>query len=524
MRSYYAHLETLTSSQAAIPPRPVFRSSAIFPVFHTSWGSSRILFMGYWILKRNIREIAAIVTLRDNQGANLARHFFSVTEAKSYRIETAGMLKISKFADEREFFGSMEIEFFSSQNFVFPFPATVLNYYSPKFCTVVHTAQRIYNDFEDMTKNSQTKVPEAGFNIYANDDIEPFLGLINGIFPEKDSVLQLKFINHRQQILTTNIELQNLNPYETKWIYPARSCNLRDFLDNHPGTCKANFHVNWIFPRLVVGNFHRNIPAVAITHTYYDCSSAESDSDYWKSHNSEFHPATLMVPVCVANNHFTNVYFYPIYSPSSFTIDLEFYNEKGLLLGIQKNALNISSGDSQFTCLPLMIFYQKFKIPNDCGVRIVARAGDSTQFPTRIKLGLDIGIQGFQTPCNICTNLQLYNPALANKANSFRWTPILADSETATLWIMNSSPAINYQLSAHFDITFFREEDNNILTRCLNIPPNGFFVLKIQDDLELKRFFNNQIGWATIVTSNPYISAFYFAESSSGIVGGDHCF
>lgn len=527
MRSYYEHLETAALLKDSISSKPVFRSSAIFPVMQTSWGSSRILFMGYWILKRNIREVAALVTLRNNDGTIIARRSFSINEAKTFRIEAADLLKMGNFVDGSEFFGSMEIEFFSTQNLVFPFPAVVINYYGPKFSTVVHTAQRIYNDFEDMKKNSQTDVPESGFNIYANNDKEPFLGVINGPLMMKNSLMRLEFFNDKQQTLKWDVNLGEVNPYETKWIYPVRFVSeLKQFLDHQPGTCKVHFHVNWIFPRLLVGNLHHNIPAMTVTHTYYDCSLAESDSDYWKAAHPHFYLSSLMVPACIANDHFTNIYFYPIYSPSHFTIDIEIYDHQGLLLATRKNAVTISSQNPQFHRIPLRSLYNDFGIPDTLngGARLIARPIGSARFPARIKLGLDIGIQGFNLPCNICTNLQPYNPSLENKLSSFRWAPILADNDSATIWIMNSSPAIHFERSASIEMTFFREADATTLKRHMTLPANGFVILSIHEDIELKEFFKGQIGWMTLVTSNPYTTVYYFAENSSGVVGGDHGF
>lgn len=526
MRSYYAHLETTNSTNATIPSKPVFRSSAIFPVMHNSLASSRILFMGYWMLKRNINEIATVITLRNNQGTLLARQTFSIIEAKTFRIEVGDLLNISKNVDTENFFGSLEVEFFSTQNLFFSFPAVVINYYGPKFSTVVHTAQRIYNDFEDMSKNNQTNVPESGFNIYADDEKEVFLGIINGIIPVKNSLLKFTFFNHKQEVLEGQIDLGEVNPYETKWIYPARSFELKKFLNGQPGTCKVTFNVNWIFPRLLAGNIHYNIPAVTITHTYYDCSLADSKSDYWEASNVEYYRSTLMIPASVANNHFTNVYFYPIYSPSHFLIDAEIYDCDGLLLATKKNALRISSETPQFHTISVRDLYRECQLSEtfNGGLRLIAHSEDHSHFPARIKLGLDIGIQGHQTPCNICTNLQPYNPALETKTSSFRWVPILVDNHSATVWIMNSSPAIYYNRSATVDMTFYRESDTATIMRTILIRPNGFIILQIDEDLELQGFFKGQIGWMTAITSNPYTTVYYFSENVSGVVGGDHGF
>lgn len=527
MRSYYEHLQTtMAPPKNAISPKPVFRSSAIFPVMQQQGISSRILFMGYWILKRSIHEISAVITLRGAAGKVLARNNFLIKDAKTFRVELADQLETCGYPRNSEFTGSLEIEFFSTQNLVFPFPAVVVNYYGPHFSTVVHTAQRTYNDFDDMTKNSQTEVPESGFNIYADEEREPFIGLINGAIPVENGSIQMLFFNSKHENMVCHLNLGKLEPYETKLIYPARSFDLKSFLQDQPGTGKIRFHVNWIFPRLLVGNIHHSIPAVTITHTYYDCSKADADSDYWRTSDPAWYPAALMVPAAIANGHFTNVYFYPIYSPSNFVIDVEIFNAGGNLLASKRNALKIASSDPQFYHIPLRSLCKDFNIPDieDYSARIIARPLNNAQLPSRIKLGLDIGIRGLQTPCNICTNLQPFNPALETKPSSFRWAPILADQPSATVWIMNSSPAIHNQRSAAIDMTFFHESDSATLKRTLILAPDAFTIIHINEDPELKSFFNGTIGWMTAITSNPYTSIYYFAESASGVTGGDHGF
>jgi hypothetical protein len=488
--------------------------------------SSRILFMGYWMLKRNIHELACIVTLRTSTGTVISRSNMMITEAKSYVVELADQLQLGGLSPDSEFFGSMEIEFFSVHNLVFPFPAVVINYYGPKFCTVVHSAQRTYNDFEDMARNSETNVPESGFNIYADGEREPFISLINGPLGLKASSMQLHFVNHAQKVFQKEIAIKPLAPYETSFIYPARVYPLEKFLDGHPGAGKIKFHVNWIFPRLLVGNLHKDIPAVTITHTYYDCSQACADSDYWQSVQEGWYPASLMIPVIVSGNHFTNIYFYTIYSPSTFSIDLEIYNSQGNLLGTKKDAALVEAPLENYHCLKLKEICQELNIATDkeLGARIIARPVNDSRLPARIKIGIDVGIEGFQTPCNICANLHPFNPALENKPLSFRWSPILADQPRSFFWMMNSSPAIDYKRWTDVNLTFFRENDGETIKRTLTLGPQCFFSIAPDQDAELKAFFQGSVGWVTAVTTSPYSTCYYFAENNSGVVGGDHGF
>ena len=528
MRSYYAHLTTTEPAAPAnsIIPRPVMRTSAIFPVIQQAAISSRILFMGYWILKRNIHEITTIVTLRTVQGKIIARTSFSIQEAKTFRIELADQLELAGLNRNSDFLGSLEVEFFSTQNFLFPYPAAVINYYGPQFSTVVHTAQRIYNDFEDMIKNTQTTVPESGFNIYVDSDKEPFISLINGCVKTPKRTMRMFFINHAGQSMEYSHPLGEMNPYETTWIYPARHCNLKKFLNGMPGTAKVSFEVNWIFPRLVVGNIQNKLPALTITHSYYDCSEATADSDYWRAEEVGWHAAALMLPGAVSHHHFTNIYFYPIYSPSKFSVDIEIYSDRGALLGSKKEVALIGKAELKIHCIDLKAICAELGInfTHDCALRLVIKNQKKGKIPARIKIGFDVGAGNINTPCNICTNLQPFNPSLENKPTSFRWSPVLADQPKATLWIMNSSPAINYNRSAKISLTFFRESDTKVLTREIELPPHGFSIIRIPEDKELKSFFQGKIGWMTATTTNPYTTTYYFAENPSGVVGGDHGF
>lgn len=527
MRSYYEHLETaMGAASAQVPPHPILRSSAIFPVFQREGIHSRILFMGYWILKRNIKEILAVINLRSDKGKLIGRRSFTITEAKTYTIELANELLNAGIPEDIEFIGSLEIEFYSTVNLVFPYPATVINYYGPKFSTVVHTAQRVFNDVEDMLRNTQTEVPESGFNIYADKHREPFISLINGPQAVENEFLTLEIFNTHGQSLTHQIQLGHLAPYETRIVNPATEIDLEKFLDGKVGAVKAYFHLNWIFPRLVVGNIQKDLPALTITHSYYDCTKATAVSDYWRPEEDPWYPASLMVPLLARNQRFTNIYFYPIYSPSKFVIDVEIYDAAGTLLGTHKNRLSIISPENTFHKIDLKALCAEMNISTDypLGARIIARTTTGSHFPARVKLGLDIGGNAQQMPCNICTNLQPFNPPLDKKPSTFRWGPVLSDQPGAMVWVMNSGPAKKYDREAEILMTYFRSQDNTTVERIFKLAPNGFRAIFPNEDPELRSFLEGTIGWYTLTSSNPYTTTYYFDENPSGIIGGDHGF
>lgn len=522
MRSYWSHLQSLTpQSNREIPSKPIYRASAIFPVFELPGISSRLLFMGYWMLKRNIQEIGQVVTLRSQEGVELYRATEQITSPKCYRIELQDLLKPLDIKEP--FTGSLEIEFYASTPMVFPFPAVVINYWGPNFSSVVHTAQRVYNDYDDKRKNSETNVPESGFNIYADEDHEPFISLINGCEPVENSIASFEFYNAQGEVLEHKWKLGRLAPYETQIIYPSRDIDLQTFLQKKPGSAKVHFQLNWVFPRLLVGNFQKSKQAAVITHTYYDCSDAKKESDYWLPCQPKWHAASLMIPVITKEESFTNIYLYPIYSPSKFSIAIEFFDNQGKLLG-KTEKVEIST--QEFKCLKLKELAEELGIAEQksLGARIIADPTESDQIPARIKVAFDIGTKKQMLPCNICTNLQPFNPPLETKPKTFRWLPLLADYPGASVWIMNSSPEVEYQKQDQIEITFYRESDEKTIKRKLTLPPHGFFTIRPEEDKEVKTFLESTVGWMTAVSTNPYITTYYFVEHPSGIVGGDHGF
>ena len=517
MRSYYAHLQ-----QTVIQPdkRPIFRSSAIFPVMQQDGLSCRLIFLGYWFLKRHIQELTTVITLRSMNGEVLNRSTLSIIEPKAYTIELKDHLKFAGLPENESFSGSLEVEFHSTKNLIFPYPAVSINYYGPEFSSAVHTAQRVYNDYEDMRTTSQSEVPESGFNIYADDDREPWISLINGAEETPDTHMDMVFFNRDGESIEHRFELGTLAPYETRFLYPAREVDLKAFLKGQVGTVKLRFHLNWIFPRLLIGNLQHSNSAVVVTHSYYDCTEAVSNSDYWLPAEKSWYPASLMLPGHLAGSAYTNLYFYPIYSPSTLFLDIELYNSQGKLLKRVENALTIRSPLEHFERIAVKELLQNEE--PDTGIRVIARTPEGERIPARIKLAFDIGQTSEQLPCNICTNLQPFNPELEEKLHSFRWAPILADQKGASAWIMNSSPAIHYKKTAKVHITFYRERDTQTLERDLEIPPHGFIVIRPEQDPELEAFFEKRTGWFTLTTQNPYIVSYYLVEHPSGVVGGDH--
>ena len=140
----------------------VNRSSAIFPFIITRQIKPKIFFLGYWLIKRNIKDIKIFYTLRDNLGKKITTSFIVVNQVKAYEIN---ITKLLKFNLKKDFIGSIELEIFSKNNLVFPYPAIVINFDCKNVSSFVHTCGRVYNDRKDKLANNKYSVSETGFDI-----------------------------------------------------------------------------------------------------------------------------------------------------------------------------------------------------------------------------------------------------------------------------------------------------------------------------------------------------------------------
>ena len=276
MKSYQSHLKTtINLDKKDITRKPVFRSSAIFPVCLSKEINVNIYFLGYWLLKRNINEISLLTTIRNQSGSVIYRNSNIIDRIKSYKISLKKILKT-----KNNFFGSIELEFNSIEDLVFPFPALIINYESKKSSSVVHTCGRIFNDLEDQIKNNIELVSEGGFDILPKKNFLPFFSFVNGPTRILNQTLKLKILNFQGETIKKNIILKKIEPYETKFIFFLKDKE-KKFLRGKKGSININHSFTTFFPRFLAGNIEKNFSSTQITHTYYDLKGRKKSSDYW---------------------------------------------------------------------------------------------------------------------------------------------------------------------------------------------------------------------------------------------------
>lgn len=516
MKSYQSHLESRSvTSPRNLLQKPIYKSSAIFPVIRNESLTSLIEYVGYWFLKSNHVEIGVLATLRDVTGNIISRTNGTISEPKGYHISLDEMLGDMK----NNFVGSIEVEFNSSRDMVFPYPALVLKYIGNDFMSCVHTTQRIYNDIEDHDDNEKYSVPETGFDIRTAHGIEPFFAFVNGTVPNDNAIFHYTVINSSSKTMSGSFSIGAISKYQTCFVYLKKFIPyIGDFLGTSPGTISLQHNLSGFFVRFLAGNFDGQSPS--FTHSYYDCSHSTNHTDYWKLKHPEYHDSAAYIPLFL-NEKSTELVMYPNQSPSSYKATISIFDGMGnniadMVEHVTGNKLTRVTFDSLHDM-----------------IRHDARAAQITTssqdpLPSRIKYGLNVGINSkkYSLPCNICFNSYLYDPNITRKKGSFHWAPIT--SRNSCITIGNFSTRKNYNMPALVELQYYRKKDTQTKRQLIDIPPNTdskIFSNGMTDEMMdgMTDDFMDE-GWVTIKSDNPFVTGFYFNFEESGSVAGDHFF
>jgi hypothetical protein len=529
MKPYQEHLTSVLSygENVSLTRKPVFRSSAIFPVIENSVFSTDILFMGYWLKKRNIPEVTILFTLRAKNGTTLFRKTATIKEIKAYKVPIVACLNEAGLSSD-DFIGSIELEVFSTRDMVFPYPAFVVNYRSEFGSTAVHTTGRLYNDVEDMVSNTVYNVPESGFDIYSGETNHPFFCFVNGAYDNSDKAISYEIVDGDQNSTGGQIMLGDICPYQSFFVMLKDYIDIDSILKGKKGTIKLQLDFVGFFTRVIAGNFVDN-KAVSITHTFYDSSSVKDKTAYLDNLNPELHDSYIFIPLFMDDDLYTHVVYYPIYSPSNYAMDIRFYNKNGNCLKEIYKWKAFSDTDNAFFTLDVNeIAKENFSKDelNEVKGMLIANSWNNRGIPTRIKYGLNVGIRKktFDLPTNICFAPEISNPKMLNKPGTFKWAPILNINDSEVV-ITNCGPNKNYTRPANITIEFYREKDSEVLSETLWLLPYSQYRFSVKKFNDLSDFFGECSGWVTISSDNPFVNAWYFDFNyETGVVAGDHSF
>ena len=525
MKSYQAHLSSTDAKKALLNVRkPTLRSSAIFPFIINDYMNTKILFLGYWLIKRNIKEIKVKIHLRTNTGKLIKKLNMQINQVKAFSLSIKDLIKKKRI--KHTLIGSIELEFFSKKDMIFPYPALVVNFEGKDSSTVVHTCGRIFNNKKDLISNSQKKVPETGIDILPNENFRPFFAFVNGPKKTTKQILGVSIINGDGEKLEKKISINNLLPYETKFVY-FLSDDEKKFLKNKKGTVKIKHNFSSFFPRFVSGNLEKKEYNSTLTHTYYDTSNESGSNTFWNNPKKQiFFDSTVSFPLFKEKKSYTELVVYPNFPKWKLSFDIEIFNKNGILINKIKNILKIEKKLLKPIYLNINLIIKKNKIILNSKVnhfiKLIVKGGGKV--PTRLKFGLNLGFKNkYDIPSNICFNAHVPNEKILTKPGTFKWGPLLNKFQSMFA-ISNTSNLLKKNKEANILLKFWNEKNKNCLKKKIKINDNGSYWFNLNKETKIKRFLGKKTGWVTLESDNPFVNGWYIEKSKHGIIGADHLF
>lgn len=520
MKSYSKHLDSIKKSTKNA--QGVFRSSAIFPIIVNENLDSQISFLSYWFLKRKIKYIEFRLSLRNEVGKKIFYSKSKISFTKVFNFSIKEILNKKKISyKKKNFYGSIELEFFSKINMVFPFPATMINLRSLNSSTFVHTCGRIFNNLKDKKDNTKLLVPESGFDLLPDKNLRPFFSFVNSNNTLKKVYIRVEIINIDGERLFKKFLINSLKPFETKFIFFLTNKE-KTFLKNKKGSIKIYHNFTNFYPRFMAGNFHNQYKYSTLTHTYYDLSNVKDyKNNIWKNPNqNKYFDSSVAVPIYL-KRHKTELVVYPNILKKNFYLKIGFFLKKKMILLYNRKIENLKKPlyiDLSSRCLSLNKDLKKRVI---LGKIICTNSGI---IPSRIKFGLNIYSENkLNIPSNICFNVFVPTLNVENKPGIFKWG-FANPEKNFEIIVINNSFLKKDNKVANIKIKYWNDKKNIFKVQSIKVKDHEVKTIKPNDTIFKRRIFSKNNYWFTIESDNPFLSGYFVNFNKNGLVGAEHFF
>ena len=265
----------------------VSRGAAVYPIFNLNYHDLILCFQNYWKWKREVKVVYHL-SIRDVNGQSI----FCIKNQKVNdinRLSVRDLCKINNINYEYSKNGLIEIEIFSEENIVYPFPAIIGLYRSNNgFVSAVHTCGRTL----EKGKREFRKFSETNFFVGNSKRFVPFIHLFNG---EEGIVEKIKvsiFLNSNSKASKV-LEIDPLTKsFESRLVFVDINNLLReesskdniqdkdfylDFEKSAKYLIKIEGECSSIYPRFLCGNLDKKYNHYCVTHTFREVNF-EGDS------------------------------------------------------------------------------------------------------------------------------------------------------------------------------------------------------------------------------------------------------
>lgn len=280
------------------------RSSALFPLYIRPETDVRIVFFNYWKIKNHLSGSIVNFWIYNEMGEKITIESFKITESHND-------FSIKELINCQHFDGMVNVEIINTKNLTFPFPGIMAFYQAGDKLSGVHSAGRIKNAEEPKIISEMV---ETNWSCKWQQGMTPFFHAFNGNLHGFVENIVVKILSPTGDILMEKC----FDPC-LKNAFSSKIFLLDELFDYDPQTIPDNSYVEVtlpssdVFPRMIVGNFHKDIEFLEVTHSY----AKQYNEDYLNSSETKEKPPVIpsINPIVTNNDLSLNLTFFPTNCP-----------------------------------------------------------------------------------------------------------------------------------------------------------------------------------------------------------------
>jgi hypothetical protein len=470
------------------------RASTLFPVLIAPAADTIVVFLHYWRIKNGFDDVTCFIRLYESSGRLVSRHSLVVTDNHNE-------ISIAKLLGTDSFEGLAEIEFLGDRNFAFAFPAVVAFYRSGDAFSAVHSVGRVRNPDEPRRPARST---ETNWTCKFSAETTPFVTLFNG--PRAGALGDVVISVHDrsgQRVAERSTDLGLTAPFASKLLKLDEVFDVSRFDNDH--FISVNLPDDDFFPRLVVGNFHRDIGFVEATHSFYWSRLGGDVLQPQEADLLSFIPAPNVPELDL------ELVFFPTNAPSQVTATLREQRAGGGLreTGEQKTWLTGGSGAELW----------RYRVRSEA--ELISFDFRDQQLPARLNTSYRYSVRGSNR--RFCTDIATGAHAHVYPPKHSHWGHGLISREYETVVMIRNIAHHKAQAGDATATLSVYDRAGAVQTRTVSVASESAEAVYLRDMVKPGDGMKS-ISWFLKAENNPDLEAYWISFAPHGGICGEHAF
>ncbi len=470
------------------------RASTLFPVFVRPTADTIVVFLDYWRIKNGIENVSCFIRIYDSEGKLAARHSMVVSDSHNE-------ISLGKLLGTDNFEGLAEFEFVGDRNFLFAFPAVVAFYRSGERFSAVHSSGRVRNTDEP---RRPSRSQETNWTCKFSSGVTPFVALFNG--PRAGALGEVEVRVHDASGRCVARQSSDFNlsaPFASKIVKIDEMFDVSQFNDDH--FISVNVPDDDFFPRLVVGNFHRDIEFLEATHSFYWSALGDDTLQPEEAELLSFIPAPKIADLDL------EMVFFPTNAPAEVAATLRTASEAGEALHETGKSIKWKTGGGGA---------ELWRYQVDPDVALVSFDFRNQELPARLNTSYRYKVRGRSG--DFCTDIATGSHAHVYPPKSTHWGHGLISDKYETVVMIRNIAHNRRDAGKALAALSVYDASGRRATRTISVAEESTEFVYLRDMVGYGDDIRT-VSWF-MRADNPNLEAFWISYSPDGGICGEHAF